>query len=105
MLEFATTFPNGIICRCGGSPRTVISPIAMSQVAPPMLAEFVRQRRKANGMTQRELADLAGVGLRFISELERAKPTLRLSTVNSVLAVFGKQLGIVDAIRVKETDE
>ena len=63
------------------------------------LAQFVQSRRKANRMTQRELAELAGVGLRFISELERAKPTLRLATVNAVLNVFGKQLGIVDVDR------
>ncbi len=55
-------------------------------------------------MTQRQLAELAGVGTRFVSELERAKPTLRLQTVNAVLAVFGKQLGIVDVNREEDDD-
>lgn len=50
-------------------------------------------------MTQRELGELAGVGTRFVSELERGKPSLRLSMVNQVLAVFGKTLGIVEAPR------
>jgi y4mF family transcriptional regulator len=68
------------------------------------LAAFVRDRRKANRMTQRQLAELAGVGTRFVSELERAKPTLRLQTVNAVLAVFGKQLGIVDVNREEDDD-
>ncbi len=58
---------------------------------------FVRARRKASGLTQRELAELAGVGTRFISELERDKTTVRVSEVNRVLSVFGKTLGIVDA--------
>jgi len=53
-------------------------------------------------MTQRELGELAGVGARFVSELERGKPTVRLSVVNKVLAVFGKSLGIVDAVRKAE---
>ena len=63
------------------------------------LAQFVRERRKANRMTQQQLAELAGVGTRFVSELERAKPSLRLATINAVLAIFGKQLGLVDMAR------
>jgi y4mF family transcriptional regulator len=62
------------------------------------VGSFVRARRKANRMTQQELAELAGVGLRFLGELERDKPTLRIDTVNAVLAVFGKRLGLVDAV-------
>ncbi len=48
-------------------------------------------------MTQQELAELAAVGLRFLKELEQDKPTLRMDTLNAVLAVFGKRLGAVDA--------
>lgn len=65
----------------------------------PSIGTFVRQRRKAGRMTQRELGELAGVGTRFVSELERDKPSVRLNAVNQVLAVFGKTLGIVDAPR------
>lgn len=68
------------------------------------LSGFVRSRRKASRLTQRELAELAGVGTRFISELERAKSTVRLHEVTKVLAVFGKQLGIIDAPK-ELTDE
>lgn len=50
-------------------------------------------------MTQRELGELAGVGIRFVSELERGKSSVRLNAVHQVLAVFGKTLGIVDAPR------
>lgn len=63
------------------------------------LGTFVRRRRLANHMTQRELAELAGVGPRFLSELERGKASLRLDAVNRVLAVFGKCAGVVDAPR------
>jgi transcriptional regulator with XRE-family HTH domain len=56
-------------------------------------------------MTQRELGELAGVGTRFVSELERGKPTIRMDAVNSVLAGFGKTLGVVDAARDIDTEE
>lgn len=63
------------------------------------IGEFVRERRKASGISQQELAELAGVGRRFVSELEMDKPTVRIDSVEKVLAVFGKTLGIVDAAK------
>lgn len=60
---------------------------------------FIRGRRRANGMTQVELAELAGVGVRLVSELERGKATARMDAANAVLAVFGKRLGVVDRDR------
>ena len=66
------------------------------------LPAFVRERRKARGLTQRGLAELAGVGTRFVSELERGKPTVRLDHADRVLAVFGKRLGVVDRQRERE---
>ena len=57
--------------------------------------EFVRQQRKRHKLTQRDLAVRAGVGIRFIRELEAAKPTLRMDKVNVVLDLFGHKLGIV----------
>jgi y4mF family transcriptional regulator len=66
------------------------------------LGEFVRSRRIANRLTQQELGELAQVGRRFVSELERGKPTLRLDRVDAVLAVFGKRLGVVDRRRAPE---
>jgi y4mF family transcriptional regulator len=66
------------------------------------IGEFVRARRKAGNLTQGELGELAGVGTRFVSELERGKESLRLDVVNRVLAVFGKCLGITDAPKKDE---
>ena len=63
------------------------------------VSRFIKQRRDARKLSQKELAELAGVGQRFVSELERGKPTVRVAEVNKVLAVFGKQLGIVDRPR------
>lgn len=46
-------------------------------------------------MTQPDLAEKAGTGLRFIRELEQGKKTLRMDKVNQVLALFGFELGPV----------
>ena len=59
------------------------------------ISDFVRQKRKEYKLTQRDLADRAGVGIRFIRELEAGKPTLRIDKVNVVLDLFGHQLGPV----------
>jgi len=59
----------------------------------------VRRRRRAAGLTQCQLADLVGTGTRLISEIETDKATLRVDSVNSVLAAFGKQLGLADLPR------
>ncbi len=59
------------------------------------LHEFVKAKRKAVSLTQPALAEKAGVGLRFIRELERGKKTLKLDKVNQVLKLFGTEVGVV----------
>jgi len=59
------------------------------------IAEFVKTRRNNAKLTQPEIAEKAGVGLRFIRDLEQGKSTLRLDKVNQVLQLFGHQLGPV----------
>ncbi|MFN7299868.1 MAG: helix-turn-helix transcriptional regulator [Bacteroidota bacterium] len=63
------------------------------------LGEFVKERRKLVKLTQPELALKAGVGLRFLRELEQGKQTLRLDKVNKVLQLFGYEVGPVPQIR------
>lgn len=60
------------------------------------LSEFVKQKRGSVKLTQAELAEKAGVGLRFVRDLEQGKETLRLDKVNQVLQLFGCELGPVD---------
>ncbi|WP_276726632.1 helix-turn-helix transcriptional regulator [Capnocytophaga granulosa] len=62
------------------------------------IASFVKQRRKQLRLTQPELAMGAGVGLRFVRELEQGKSTLRLDKVNQVLALFGAEVGVVTLV-------
>jgi len=63
------------------------------------ISDFVKERRRAARLTQTELAAKAGVGLRFIRDLEQGKTSLRTDTVNKVLFLFGKRLGPTDLAR------
>ena len=69
------------------------------------ISEFVKKKRKELGLTQKELADKAGVGLRFIRELENAKPTLQINKVNQVLMLFGYEVGPIPLNREKLINE
>jgi len=60
-----------------------------------ILSEFVKDKRNAAKLTQPELAEKAGVGLRFVRDLEQGKETVRLDKVNQVLQLFGYQVGAV----------
>lgn len=57
------------------------------------LSSYVKEMRKQFGLTQVDLAAKAGVGLRFVRELEQGKETLRLDKVNQVLLLFGQEVG------------
>ena len=59
----------------------------------------VKALRKQYGLTQEELSYKSGVGLRFIRDLEQGKNSLRMDKVNTVLAMFGKELGMVNLQR------
>ena len=56
------------------------------------LDEYIRAKRKLHNLTQQELAERAGVGYRFVRELENGKPTVRMDKVNQVLNLFGEEL-------------
>ena len=56
------------------------------------ISSFLKYQRKKSKLTQEELAIKAGVGIRFIREMEQGKETLQLNKVNQVLALFGFSL-------------
>lgn len=65
------------------------------------IAHFVKYNRGKLGLTQEELAEKAGVGLRFIRELEQGKESLRMDKVNQVLALFGYKVA-PGSVRIKD---
>lgn len=66
------------------------------------LPDFIKRKRKELGITQAELAGRAGVGLRFLRELEQGKPSLRLDKVNQLLFMFGCEM---IPVKKETTDE
>ena len=59
------------------------------------IAQFIKDKRKNLGLTQIDLAEKAGVGLRFIRDVEQGKASLRLDKVNQVLDLFGSEVGVI----------
>lgn len=59
------------------------------------LSKQVKALRKRYGLTQEDLSAKAGVGLRFVRDLEQGKTTLRMDKVNCVLNLFGAELGVI----------
>ncbi len=62
---------------------------------PEHLGPAVRKARKALGLTQPQLALAAGVGVRFIVDLEAGKPTVRLQNILRVVQSLGGTLAVV----------
>ncbi|HUN16867.1 MAG: helix-turn-helix transcriptional regulator [Saprospiraceae bacterium] len=60
-----------------------------------IIADFIKAKRKQLKLTQPELAEKAGVGLRFLRELENGKASVRMDKVNQVLALFGATAGVI----------
>lgn len=60
--------------------------------SPQQLGRALRAARKQLGLTQPQLALAAGVGVRFIVDLEAGKPTLRLENVLRVIDALGGEI-------------
>ena len=66
------------------------------------LSKYVKTMRKQYNLTQVELSEKSGVGLRLVRELEQGKQTLRLDKVNQILNLFGSEVGVVPMIKTYE---
>lgn len=68
--------------------------MARHNLTPADIGDIVRTTRKAAGLRQDELAGAAGVGLRFIVDLEAGKPTTQIGKTLQVLSALGCSLDI-----------
>ena len=66
--------------------------MAMSVTNSRDFGGLVRRQRRAQGLTQAELAGVSGVGLRYIVDLEKGKPTCSLDKALQVLQMLGVEL-------------
>ncbi len=58
------------------------------------LGSLIRQERKAQHLTQEQLAGLAGVGVRFVRELEAGKETCQIGLAFQVLGTLGFRISL-----------
>ena len=58
------------------------------------IGEFVREQRKQRGLTQKQLADIAGVGLNFVYQLEKNKQSVQLDCTQQVLRALDLELSV-----------
>lgn len=80
----------------GGSPIRYFLPCGKMATtwidSSDALGPLIRRRRKELGLNQTELAEVARTSLRFVSELERGKPTAQIDGILRVLAALGIRL-------------
>jgi len=68
------------------------------------LAAAIRRRRDALGLTQVELARLAGCGPDFLYDVESGKPTIRFDKLLDVITVIGLELRLAEGKRTLVVD-
>lgn len=73
-------------------PSSNNEPLVVSSIDD--IGQAIRSARKQQGLTQQQFADIVGVGVRFLSELERGKPTAEVGLVLRVLADAGYEVVI-----------
>ena len=73
--------------------------------SPHQLGQALRAARKQLELTQPQLALAAGVGVRFIVDLEAGKPTLRLANVLRVLDALGGEIQLIGLPSVVAKDQ
>jgi y4mF family transcriptional regulator len=70
----------------------------------PTLGRVVRETRRALGLTQPGLALSAGVGVRFVVDIEKGKPTAQIGKIMQVLAALGIEMQLSPPNPIKATD-
>lgn len=70
------------------------SAIFISMNREPSIGERIRERRKALGISQRDLSELAGVSLHTLSDIESGKGNPTLATLEGILTPLGMVLSI-----------
>ncbi len=60
-----------------------------------IFSKYFKEQRKKLNITQKDLAEKSGVGLRFVRDVEQGKESVRLDKINQVLLIFNSQAGPV----------
>ena len=60
----------------------------VTMLSPEILSIIIREHRKAAGLSQLQLADMAGVGKTVVFDIEKGKETIQLNTLRKILLVL-----------------
>lgn len=76
-------------------------------INPSALSEIIKKHRKAAGLSQLQLAEMAGVGKTVVFDLEKGKETIRLDTLRKILHVLNIRVELKSPLMDKflNTDE
>ena len=69
-----------------------------------LIGDFIKTERKNRGLTQKDFANISGLGLKFVRDLEQGKPTVRMDKVNQALYMFGAIAGPVSLKDIKDEE-
>jgi y4mF family transcriptional regulator len=69
-----------------------------------LIGNFIKTERKNRGLTQKDFANISGLGLKFVRDLEQGKPTVRMDKVNQALFMFGAIAGPVNLKDIKNEE-
>jgi HTH-type transcriptional regulator / antitoxin HipB len=67
-------------------------------LAPQILSLIIRQHRKIAGISQLQLAELAGVGKTVVFDLEKGKETIQLDTLRKILTALNIKVRLISPI-------
>ena len=70
----------------------------IAMLEPQILASLIRKHRKAAGLSQLQLADIAGVGKTAVFDLEKGKETIQLNTLRKVLTVLNIKVQLISPL-------
>jgi len=70
-------------------------------IEPDILAEIVRKHRKMAGLSQLQLAEMAGVGKTVVFDIEKGKATIRLDTLRKILSVLNIRVQLTSPLMDK----
>jgi HTH-type transcriptional regulator / antitoxin HipB len=65
---------------------------------PQILALFLKKHRKAAGLSQLQLAEMAGVGKTAVFDIEKGKETIQLDTLRKILSVLNIKVQLTSPI-------
>jgi y4mF family transcriptional regulator len=74
-------------------------------IEPQVLGEIIRKHRKSAGLSQLQLAEMAGVGKTVVYDIEKGKETIKLNTLRKILYVLNIKVELTSPIMNKITED